>query len=238
MGLTDFTTLSFDCYETLIDWEAGIGVALGRWARAHGIDFTTESLLKAFAHHESRLQQEQPGRPYPDVLRAVHAAIAAEFSATASLAERNTFAASIADWPLFADTKAALQTLKRHHKLVVLSNVDEAAFALTNRQLAVAFDAVYTAEAIGSYKPDLRNFEYMLDRLAKEGTACGEILHCAQSLYHDIVPAQRVGLATAWINRRHGQAGCGATPPAQAQADVEFPSLSALVAAMGIPDRD
>ena len=238
MGLTDFTTLSFDCYGTLIDWEAGIRGALGKWAHAHGIDSTTESLLSAFARYESRFQQEQPDRPYPDVLRAVHGAIAAEFSAAASFAERSAFAASIADWPLFADTKAALQRLKNHYRLVVLSNIDQAAFDLANQQLAVTFDAVFTAEAIGSYKPDPRNFRYMLDRLAKQGTQRGDILHCAQSLYHDIVPAQRVGLATAWINRRHGQAGCGATPPARAQADFEFPSLSALVAAMGIPDRD
>ncbi len=110
MGLTDFTTLSFDCYGTLIDWEAGISGALEKWAHAHSIDSTTESLLNAFARHESRFQQEQPGRPYPEVLRAVHGAIAAEFSTTASLAERNAFAASITDWPLFVDTNPTSAT--------------------------------------------------------------------------------------------------------------------------------
>ena len=86
-----------------------------------------------------------------------------------------------------------------------------------------------TAEDGGSYKPDPGNFRYMLDRLAKMGIAKSDILHTAQSLYHDIAPAKRLGLATNWINRRHGKPGTGATPPAEAEADFAHKTLAEFV---------
>ena len=137
------------------------------------------------------------------------------------------------DWPAFPDSAAALAYLKQHYKLVILSNVDRTSFAGSNRRLGVAFDAIYTAQDIGSYKPDPANFRYMLDHLAALGNGPGDILHTAQSLFHDHGPARRLGLASAWIDRRQDQQGWGATPPPPEGAgyDFRFPSMAALVQA-------
>ena len=139
----------------------------------------------------------------------------------------------MADWPAFPDSAAALHYLKLHYKLVILSNVDRASFAASNRRLGVAFDAVYTAQDIGSYKPNTANFSYLLDHLAALGHGKGEILHTAQSLFHDHAPARRCGLATAWIDRRQDQPGWGATmaPPKDVAWDFRFASLEAMVRA-------
>jgi 2-haloacid dehalogenase len=116
---------------------------------------------------------------------------------------------------------------------VILSNVDRASFAHSNRKLGVAFDAVYTAEDIGSYKPDARNFEYLLEHLGARGIAKEQILHTAESLYHDHVPAKRFGLATCWIHRRSGKTGHGATRPPEAEIhpDFRFATLAAMATA-------
>ncbi len=229
MNLTDFTTLSFDCYGTLIDWETGIAAALRPWARRAGVAADDEALLAAFGRVENRLQRENPTAPYPELLRDGALAIAADLGAPMLHAEAEAFSASIKDWPAFGDSPAALAYLKRHYKLVILSNVDNASFAHSNERLGVVFDAIFTAGDIGSYKPDLRNFRYMLDRLAAMGIAKGSILHTAQSLYHDIAPARQMGLATNWINRRGLKPGGGATPAAEATPDIEHASLAEFV---------
>jgi 2-haloalkanoic acid dehalogenase type II len=110
----------------------------------------------------------------------------------------------VGDWP-FPDTPEALKYLKQHYKLVILSNVDNESFALSNRRLGVAFDAIYAAEDIGSYKPNLRNFEYMLENIQRLGLGKADILHTAESMFHDHAPANKMGLASAWIYRRHAE---------------------------------
>ena len=165
--LSDFRVLSFDCYGTLIDWESGIWQALEP-LRAR-VEVTREAALEAFARLESRQQAQTPGMPYPEVLAAVHGQLAAAWGAAADAAEDAAFAASIGDWPAFPDTAEALEYLKQHFRLVVLSNVDRAGFAATKPWLGVAFDAVYTAQDIGTFKPDPRNFRYLLDRLGELG---------------------------------------------------------------------
>lgn len=127
----------------------------------------------------------------------------------------------------------ALAYLQGFYRLVILSNVDRASFARSNARLGVTFDAIYTAEDIGSYKPDPRNFRHMLDRLADYGHRPDAILHVAQSLFHDHGPAKGCGLASAWIDRRQGSEGWGATPPPEAGAhyDFRFASLAELEAA-------
>ena len=144
-----------------------------------------------------------------------------------------TYGASVGDWPAFEDSAASLQYLKQHYKLVVLSNVDNASFARSNRKLQVEFDAIYTAADIGSYKPAPRNFEYMLEQLARHGIGKADILHTAESLFHDHGPANDFGLANCWIYRRHGEAGSGATMPLadQPHTDFKFRSLADFVAA-------
>ena len=146
---------------------------------------------------------------------------------------------SVGNWPAFPDSAEALRELKRHFKLVILSNVDNESFALSNKRLEVEFDAIYTAEDIGSYKPSLRNFEYMIEKLATLGIAKEQILHTAESLFHDHEPANTIGLKSAWIYRRHGQEGYGATmrPGSKPKYDFKFNSLADLVQAFRAEQR-
>ena len=230
MELTDFSTLTFDCYGTLIDWEAGIVAALGPWAARHGLGLDDAALLDAFARAERHQQGAAPDMLYPAVLENVLAVIAAEAGVEAAADERAAFGRSIADWPAFPDSAAALAYLKRHYKLVILSNVDNDSFRHSNRKLGVAFDLILTAQEIGSYKPDPRNFRALIDRLGEIGVTRERVLHVAQSLFHDHVPARKLGLASCWINRRAGRRDGGATmaPPEPVTPDWEFPTLAAL----------
>jgi 2-haloacid dehalogenase len=170
---------------------------------------------------------------YAELLATVHKRLAHHWHIPSTDAEAEAFARSIADWPAFPDSAPALQYLKQYYKLVILSNVDRLGFMASNRKLQVAFDAIYTAEDIGSYKPEPRNFLYMLERLAAQGVAPSRILHTAQSLFHDHVPAMALGLATCWIDRRHAQAGYGATLPPASEVHplFRFESLTALAEA-------
>jgi len=233
MKLTDFRVLTFDCYGTLIDWESGIHTGLLPLLRKGDIALGRDAVLETFARHESAQEEATPGMIYADVLTEVHRQLAAHWGIAATEAEHRRFGASVPDWPAFPDSTEALQYLKQHYKLVILSNVDRASFAGSNRRLGVEFDAVYTAQDIGSYKPSPANFQYMLDHLAALGHGKGEILHTAQSLFHDHAPAKRFGLASAWIDRRHDQSGWGATmaPPAGADYDFRFNSLAAMAEA-------
>ena len=232
MRLGDFKVLSFDCYGTLIDWESGIWTALQPLLGKIGGGLARDDILAAFARHESAQEVETPGLLYFELLARVHRRLAAEWGAATSADEDRAFGGSVGDWPAFPDTPAALAYLQRFYDLVILSNVDRASFARSNPRLGVEFTAIYTAEEIGSYKPDPRNFRYLLDRLAALGHPPGDILHVAQSLYHDHAPANRGGLRSAWIDRRQGKAG-GATPPAVAEIryDFRFGSLADLVEA-------
>lgn len=232
MRLRDFKVLSFDCYGTLVDWESGLWAALQPLrARADKVP-DREAALAAFARAEARQQTETPSMPYSALLGVVHATLAREWGATADAAEAAQFGASVPAWPVFADTPAALVDLKRHYRLVILSNVDRASFAGSAPRLGVAFDDVLTAEEIGSYKPEPRNFSALLARLEELGFGRGDVLHVAQSLFHDHGPANAFGLASAWIDRRGGEPG-GATvhPETMPHYDFRFGSLAELAAA-------
>jgi 2-haloacid dehalogenase len=230
MALADFAALSFDCYGTLIDWEGGLWTAL-QPLLAHTDDPPArEAALARFAEVESRVQAETPALPYAEVLAEVHHRLAAAWGVATDPESARRFGVSVGDWPAFPDTAEALRRLQRRYKLVILSNVDHASFARTLPRLGVAFDAVFTAEEIGSYKPAPRNFAFLIARLAERGIARGAILHVAQSLFHDHVPANAAGLASAWIDRRAGAPGWGATapPPADVRWDYRFGSLAEL----------
>jgi 2-haloalkanoic acid dehalogenase type II len=233
MKLTDFSVLTFDCYGTLIDWESGIHAALRPLLERGGLKFGRDEVLAEFARHESAQEHETPGMIYSALLTAVHRRLAKAWGVAVDDSAHVRFGASVPDWPAFPDSLESLAYLKRFYKLVVLSNVDRESFRGSNKRLGVEFDAVYTAQDIGSYKPDLRNFHYMLDHLGQRGIAKRDILHTAQSLFHDHAPARTVGLATAWIDRRHAQDGWGATmpPPAGTSWDFRFDSLAAFVQA-------
>jgi 2-haloacid dehalogenase len=233
MRLRDFKVLTFDCYGTLIDWETGLYTGLEPLLRAGRVKLARDAALTQFARHEAAQESATPSMRYSELLAEVHRRLARQWRVRLPEAEHVAFGRSVPQWPAFADTPAALGYLKQHYKLVILSNVDRASFAGSNLRLGVSFDAICTAEDIGSYKPDPRNFRYLIDALAKLGFAAGEILHTAQSLYHDHVPAQAAGLKSAWIDRRETREGWGATLPPQGAAryDFRFPSLAAMVSA-------
>ena len=227
MRLTGFKALSFDCYGTLIDWETGLKSVLAPLAQRAG-KVADDATLAEFGTLENQVEAANPAWLYPAILAEVHRRLADQWGVGRDPDEESAFAASVGSWPAFPDTPAALSYLKRHFRLVILSNVDKASFALSNRRLGVEFDHVFTAEEIGSYKPDPRNFDFLLDRLEAEGIGKDEILHVAQSLFHDHVPANRIGLASAWIDRRSGKSG-GATPQADGvRYDFHFSTLEAL----------
>ena len=225
--------VSFDCYGTLIDWESGIADALSAWAKRHGVLPGRADLLAAFAEAEPQVQAADPKMPYPEVLRRVARRIGRKFDLPVSDGEAAMFAASLQHWPLFADTRKALAELKKHFRLAVLSNVDMNSFAATQKVLGVEFDLVCTAEEIGSYKPDPRNFRFLLARLSEMDIADTELLHAAQSLFHDVEPARAMGIRTAWVDRYSGAASGAARPPQSAiTADLRVNSLAELVEAL------
>jgi 2-haloacid dehalogenase len=233
MEITEFEAISFDCYGTLIDWETGLAAVLGPWARSRGLGLDDEALLAAYAGHEERAEAEEPAAPYPDILRRSMMALGRELGAEVTAQDADRLAGSVPDWPAFGDSAAALAALAARFKLIILSNVDRASFAGSSRRLGVRFDSVLTAQDIGSYKPAARNFDALLAEAGRLGVGEGRLLHAAQSLYHDHVPAKRAGLPTVWINRRHGRPGWGATPapPADVAPDWEFPSMADFAAA-------
>lgn len=232
VAITRFTTLLFDCYGTLIDWERGILSELRPWTARHRLTVDDDTLLEMFGRTEAQCEAETPTTRYSEILADVLVALAAQLGVALEPDEAEVFGRSVERWPAFPDSPAALQYLKKYYNLAVLSNVDHASFAKSNEKLAVAFDAVFTAEDIGSYKPAARNFQYALTRLNRDfGVEREDVLHTAQSLFHDIAPAKSIGLATMWVNRRKGLSGWGATPPPSDQAvqpDFEVASLHEL----------
>ena len=228
MRLSDFKALSFDCYGTLIDWETGLVEALRPLRERSGA--SPEQLLEAYGPIEHAVEEEFPGLAYSELLEKVHARLCARLGVKENPEEAAVLSASVGDWPAFPDSPGALAYLKEHFQLIILSNVDRASFAGSNRRLGVEFDAVFTAQDIGSYKPDLRNFDYLLEQAAERGIGKGELLHVAQSLFHDHVPANRLGVASAWIDRRAGKDGGGATviPNPMPRFDFRYTSLGEL----------
>ncbi len=173
-------------------------------------------VLAKFSELETQLERAHPAMRYSELLAAVHDALARTWGVAPDAAESRRFGASVGDWPAFADTVASLRYLQQHYKLVILSNVDRDSFRASNARLGVVFDAIYTAEDVGSYKPDPRNFAYLIEHLAAMGIDKSAVLPpLHQSLFHDHAPADDVGLASAWIDRRHDVGGWGATaaPP-------------------------
>ena len=224
--LTDYSALTFDCYGTLIDWEIGIWDALQPLILHNpGSDLTRQSALAAFAGLESRQQQTTPDLPYPELLARVHRGIAETFGLESNRDFDAAFGGSVPHWPAFPDSADGLRLLGRYYKLVILSNVDRDGIAASTRKLGVEFDAVYTAQDIGSYKPAGANFAYLLAHLESDlDLDRSEVLHVAQSLYHDHAPANRFGIANAWIDRQRLSEGgsWGATEPTESIPSTDF----------------
>jgi 2-haloalkanoic acid dehalogenase type II len=228
MDLQQFDALTFDCYGTLVDWERGILDALRPCRCQHRLEATDDELLVAFAESESKHEAATPGKLYPQILEAVFGDIARRFGLDLDPREAEAFGCSVRDWPAFEDSPAALRYLAQHFKLAIISNVDRDSFSHSQAKLGVDFDAVITAQDVGSYKPDLRNFKYAFDVLKDLGVQRDRILHVAQSLFHDHEPAKALGMRTVWINRRAGKPGWGATrtPNGTVQPDLVVNDLA------------
>lgn len=234
LDFSKFKFLTFDCYGTLIDWESGILSAVRALFAAHNVTADENELLERYAKHETEIEAQQYRR-YRDVLAEVVVRLGKDYRFTPTLDEQRLLAESIRNWKPFPDTVEALQQLATRYSLVILSNIDDDLFALTRPKLQVQFADVITAQQVGSYKPSRRNFDVALQRIGCDKI---QLLHVAQSLFHDIAPARSLGIATVWINRREGKQGAGATPVSGAQPDMTFATLAEFANAACQQHRD
>ena len=226
-----FEILTFDCYGTLIDWETGILSVLRRILSAHGTKCNDAELLQLYGDFEQR-SEDGPFRRYREVLESVVGLFGTQFSFSPTAAERRSLPDSLPNWKPWPDTVSALKRLKTRFRLAILSNVDDDLFATTRPQLGVEFDQVITAQQAQAYKPSLRIFELALNRIKAPSH---RVLHVGQSIYHDVIPAQALGLATVWVNRPSARPGVGAVKAAEAKPDLTVSSVEEL-AAMALGD--
>ncbi|MCU1287192.1 MAG: haloacid dehalogenase, type [Acidobacteriales bacterium] len=224
LDFNQFEVLTFDCYGTLIDWESGILGAFRRAFAARGRSFEDKEILTAYSEIEPSVQAEGY-RLYRDVLAEVMARIGKRYEIDWTEKELSSLAESIRDWQPFPDTVPALRKLKSKYKLAIISNIDDDLFAHSARHLEVPFDHVITAEQVGSYKPSHRNFQTALNRI---GLPKEKILHVAESIFHDVIPARELGLRSVWVNRRAARGGVGASMNAVGTPDLEVPDLETL----------
>ena len=231
--LSDYKVLAFDVYGTLIDWESGMVDALKPLTDRVSLGLTRDDILEDHAYHESITQHWTPSKKYSDLLAVVYRRLGEEWGVIVTWEECQAYGLSVRHWPAFKDSHTSLRYLKQYYKIVVLTNTDNKSFQGSNARLGVHFDGIYTAEDIGSYKPNDRNFEYMLETLRRQGIEKSDILHIAESMFHDHAPANKHGLSNCWIYRRHGKEGFGATmkPGEMPNYDYMFHSMVALVTA-------
>lgn len=224
LNFANFEVLTFDCYGTLIDWEAGIFAALKPVLAAHGKSIPDVQLLERYGEYESQAEAGEY-RPYRDVLRSVVRAFGEQLAFTPSTDEQEALSRSVGKWRPWSDTVGALQRLHTRYRLAIISNVDDDLFSATQRYLPVEFDSITTAQQAGCYKPGLDIFKMAISKIK---VSPDHILHIGQSIYHDVLPARSLGLATVWINRPSPRAGVGAVKRALGTPDLEVPSLEAL----------
>jgi putative hydrolase of the HAD superfamily len=234
LDLTQYKALSFDCYGTLIDWEAGITAVLRPWARERGLDLDDEELLLAYSDNEAAVEREMPTALYPDVLAIAFRGTGEKLHQPVSDEWAQRLGRSVPDWPAFPDSAEALARLARHYQLIILSNVHRDGFTGSNQRLRGDFAAIITAEDVGAYKPAPNHFRALNIKLAELGLHHKDLLHVAQSLFHDHVPAKREKLPSVWINRRHDRPGWGATPEPSGEwtYNLEFTSMAGFADAV------
>ena len=236
MKLSDYKMLTFDTYGTLIDWESGIHDGLEPLLDKLPIKLSRDEVLELFAECEMRQQAEYPQQVYSSLLADVARAMARKWQLKISDEEAGTFGRSVKHWPEFADSAASLKYLRNHYLMATLTNCDRISYMGSNARLEIEWDGIYTAQDVGCYKPKLRNFDYLFERARRDlGVLPNEILHVAQSLTHDMVPATQMGMSKVWINRRHNVEGLGATAPPQGDYTIEweFDSMADFIAAHG-----
>ncbi len=224
LDFSRFRVITFDCYGTLIDWEAGILGAIRPVLAAHGAELTDPEILRLYGELEAEAESSRY-QPYRGVLCEVVRGFGARLGFRASDEEQQSLPSSLANWKPFPDTVAALRRLKGQLKLGVISNVDDDLFADSARRLEVEFDFVTTAGQARAYKPSQEIFRLAQ---AKMGILPEQWLHAGQSIYHDVIPAKALGIATVWVNRRSLRPGVGAVKQASGEPDVTVASLAEL----------
>jgi 2-haloacid dehalogenase len=239
MDFSRFTTISFDCYGTLIDWEAGILPVLRTVLANHDQSLPDADILELYGEFEADAESG-PYQRYRDVLQSVVRAFAKRFHFEATSAEILSLYESVPKWPPFSDSVPALRERQKRYKLVIISNIDDDLFAETRKHLEAEFEQVITAEQARSYKPSVNNFQMALRTLA---ISADQLCHAGQSIYHDVVPARSLGISTVWVNRKSARPGVGAVRASAALAseklpDLEVPDLASLAAAVLTRARD
>jgi 2-haloacid dehalogenase len=229
LDLARFKVLTFDCYGTMIDWETGIFSALRPILAAHNAEIADSALLELYSELELTAEQGEFLR-YRDVLQSVVRGVGERLGFVPTEAEVRSLPESLAKWQPFPDTVEALRKLKSRYQLAVMSNVDDDLFAATAPKLGVAFDQVITAQQAGCYKPCMRMFQLAEDRI---GARREHWLHVGQSIYHDVIPAQSLGIAAVWVNRPSPRPGAGAAKAAAGEPDLQVPDLQTLAKLAG-----
>ncbi len=230
MDFSSFKALTFDCYGTLIDWEKGMSDIVRPWLDEMRSAVTPEAILTTYAVMKWRHEQPRPIILFTDLMHRCWEDLEGAFDFPSRPDRVEEFAASIGRWPPFSDTVESLKHLAQHYKLGILSNIDNVPMERSKTLLEVPFAVTVTSEDVGSYKPDLAHFDAAFRRFEAQGIARHEILHVAQSQYHDIAPANAIGLPSVRINRRHDKRGAGATIKSDAVAPMTVTSLAELVA--------
>jgi len=222
LDLSRTKVLTFDCYGTLVDWEAGILGALRRYLAPD--QAADDDLLEDYAALEADAEAGQYKR-YREILGQSLATVIERRGVVLSADEAGQLGGSVVDWPAFTDSASALMALATRFDLGVITNCDDDLFAASNTRLGEPFRWVITAQQAGSYKPSLNNFQLAFERM---GVPHDAVVHVAQSLFHDHVPAKHLGLQSVWINRRAGRSGSGATPPADATPNATFSDMASF----------
>ena len=228
-----YRALSFDCYGTLIDWEGGILAAARPWIAANEHKIDEAAFLQSFGRIERQVQSETPEKLYPLVLEEVLQRIGTAHDLSVTAEQARVFGRSVGDWPAFADSHDALTALGQNHKLIILSNVDRASFGASNRRLQITFDKIITAQDVGSYKPNLKNFEALLSSLADFGLGKDQLLHVGESMNHDVVPANEMGIDVVWIDRGRssGRPRASGALPSGATTLADFENMASFASA-------
>ena len=236
MDLKALRLITFDCYGTLVDWETGMLNSLRSLLRQR-TNIEDDKLLELYGEIEAQIESG-PYMVYRAVLGRAAEEVGRRLGAPIAAGDAQRFAQSLRLWKPFPDTVDALHALARHYKLGIISNVDDDLFADTQRLLKTSFEFVVTAQQVRSYKPSHRNFEAAMKRAEERGIARKEMLHAAQSLYHDVAPANALGLKSAWINRRFGKSGSGATVHGDAKPSFTVNSMAELAQKLVPADDD
>jgi 2-haloacid dehalogenase len=234
-----FEVLTFDCYGTLINWEDGLLPCLHRILAEHGKDIALDknratgdaTILQLYGDFEARAEQGEYRR-YREILQLVVRRFGEEFGFAPTEKEVRALSDSLPKWKPWSDTVSALRELQKRFRLAIISNIDDDLFAATRPQLEVKFDHVITAQQAQAYKPSLQIFELALSRI---GVPAHRVLHVAQSVYHDVVPAKSLGLATVWVNRPSARTGVGAVKAVEGKPDLQVSSLAELAAICAQP---